>query len=87
MIYLRVTKAGKVGKDGRGNVTSLCGGWGKVGKTAAIRHINNDDIRFYVELVDGKKVRVKVVEREGREYLRTSRDWNKRNNLLNLPPC
>ena len=84
MINLRVTR---VGKEGNGNISSLCGSWGKVGKTAAVRLIKCSDVCFYVESPSGAGETVKVVERNGREYLETSHNRQKENGLAGLPPC
>ena len=79
----RVTETAK---DQDGDITALCGGFGRTSKSAAITEIEKDSTAYYVEEV-APKVYVKVGIREGRKYLTTVADDTHKNNLGNLDDC
>ena len=84
MANLQVTRSGK---DTEGDITALCGSWGRSSKVEAIRDIENNAHRYYVQTAPGSTVDVIVVTRNNRKHLRTDPDWTKKNNLDNLPDC
>lgn len=57
-------------------------------ETAAmvIFDIDYDRRSYYVE-EDGKKVKIVVIRKEDKPYLRTEKDNEESNNLLDLPEC
>jgi hypothetical protein len=75
-------------KDGRGEVTHLCGdaGWGPVAVADAVAQIRAGTIVYY-SLVNGDDARVHVVDAPGGPYLRTAPDRTTANNLDDLPDC
>lgn len=75
----RVTRTGK---DGDGDITSLCGDGFRDSKATAIANINANANAYYVEEV-APRVYVEVVY----GHLRTTADETDANNLDNLPPC
>ena len=84
MAELRVTRTGK---DGHGDITALCGGWGpRVPKSRAIEEIEKGTHAYYVEEVS-PRVYVKVIHGGSGKYLRTEADGQSKNNLDNLPDC
>ena len=83
MADLQVTGSGK---DQDGDITSLCGSWGRTSKAQAIREIEGRVHRYYVAEAS-PAVSVKVRTRGRTKYLTTEADGRSRNNLDNLPPC
>lgn len=83
VIERRVTGSGK---DRQGDITSLCGAWGRRGKDMAIQQIERSTQSYYVE-EERPRVYVDVVTLAGRKHLRTTADSNSANNLDNLPNC
>jgi hypothetical protein len=83
LVERRVSRSGK---DGEGDITSLCGSWGEESKNTVIRQIEASTHDYYVE-EEQPRVRVRVVSEGGRKYLRTTADSTSRNNLDNLPDC
>ena len=75
------------GKDADGDITSLCGSWGAVGKTAAIIEIEAGLNRYYVGGASGSPVDVIVVNGDTGKYLRTDPDRSVADNLGELPDC
>ena len=74
------------GKDQSGDITALCGVWGRSDKATAIRDIDSNT-HFYFVMVAGAGVAVKVVSGPRGRYLRTDPDRTTRNNLDDLPNC
>ena len=74
------------GKDGQGDITALCGDWGRVSKAVAIAEINARANRYYVQEVT-PAVDVTVVNGANGPYLRSTADRTSKNNLDNLPDC
>lgn len=85
MAERRVTKSGK---DREGDITSLCGSWGKENKDSVIRQLEASPPthRYYVE-EEQPSVDVRVVNGLGRKYLRTTPDATSKNNLDKLLDC
>lgn len=59
----------------------------KLPESQAIRDIKDDRWAFYVERPPGHRVDVVVATRLGREYLKTTADGERPDNLLALPEC
>lgn len=79
----------KSGKDRDGDITSLCNHgewWSPRSKAEAIRDIDNDTYRYYVE-EQTPRAYVKVVEVGSKKHLRTTADSTSKNNLDKLPDC
>jgi hypothetical protein len=82
----------QTGKDGEGDITSLCdrgSWWGPVMKADAIRHIETGEHTYHVPWMDGR-TEIRVVRDpsvSGGKYLRTDRDNTSKNNLDDLPNC
>ncbi len=76
----------KTGKDSDGDITSLCGDWGKTLKADAIRQIDNSTYNYYVE-ESGYKSAVHTYTENGKKHLKTYADGTSKNNLDNLPNC
>ena len=78
----------KTGKDSDGDITSLCNdreSWSPVSKADAIRHIENVTHSYWSN--GDIKARIIVATRDGKKYLTTVPDADKKNNLDNLPDC
>lgn len=73
------------GKD-QGDITALCGNFGRVSKATAIHDINNGIHRYYTN-VGGLPANIRVVTVNGIQHLTTHPDGYKPNNLDNLPDC
>lgn len=84
MANLRVTGTGK---DYFGDITSLCGGWGKTNKPVAIRSIELGLHSYYVQDIYGYRANVHVVKGQSGKYLRTDPNSNCSDNLSSLPSC
>lgn len=84
MADLRVTRTGK---DRYGDITALCGGWGRADKAEAIRHIESGLHKYYVEDVHYRRANVHVVNGPTGKYLRTDPNSSCSDNLDNLPDC
>lgn len=79
----------RTGKDEDGDIISLCdagASWSPRRKADAIRDIESDTYRYYVE-EESPRTYVRVVNEGGKKYLRTTADRTSRNNLDNLPNC
>ena len=76
-----------IDKADDGDITALCGTWGRAPKAEAIRHIDNRTQTYFVLMVDGSRVGVVVVDDPSGRYLRTDPDETLRNNLSDLPRC
>lgn len=75
------------GKDADGDITSVCGSWGKTSKSAAIAEIETGVNRYYVDGASGSQVDVIVVDGDTGKYLRTDPDGSVADNLGELPDC
>lgn len=75
------------GKDRDGDITSLCGGWGRVTKAAAIREIELRTNSYFVQDRLGRRADVQVVNGATGKYLRTDPNSSCSDNLDNLPDC
>ena len=75
------------GKDGEGDITSLCGSWGSSTKTQAIADIELDLHRYYTHAANGTEADVEVVNGTTGKYLRTDPDKSLADNLGDLPDC
>jgi len=76
---------------GHRHISAVCVGWGylKVQKEAVVHDLRNPDGHRYYTLVDGR-ADVHVVKCplcDERDYLTTSPDSTRANNLLSLPRC
>lgn len=74
------------GKDGRGNITKVCGAWGSVSTAQAIVDIRSGTHRYFVELNNNTTALIEVVSANP-PYLRTNWDRTTRNNLDDLQNC
>ena len=77
----------RTSKDLDGDITALCGDWGKTFKYTAIAEINQNPGCYYVQQPGTLPVDVIVVLGPTGPYLRTTADQYDANNLDNLPPC
>ena len=75
------------GKDRDGDITALCGGWGRVEKATAIIHIESGWHRYFVQDQFRRQADVIVVNGPYRSYLRTDPNSSCSDNLDNLPNC
>ena len=73
-------------KDQDGDITALCGDFGRTPKSKAITEIEADWRAYHVQVVE-PAVMVRVKVREGKKYLATETDGSHKNNLGNLPDC
>src|SRR5690606_598119 len=76
----RVTRTAK---DRDGDITALCGDWGRQGKWLAIGDIEGGVHSYFVDRA-GHRSPVRVRREAGRTYLRTDADATSANNLDNL---
>ena len=76
----------RTGKNTDGDITALCGGWGRSSSADAIRDIDNGTHTYYVQQPGTARSNVIVVDDTPR-YLRTTPDSSSQNNLDNLPDC
>ena len=75
------------GKDRDGDITALCGTWGRVSKQTAIREIENRLHRYFVQDRLGRQANVIVVNGQYGKHLRTDPNSSCSDNLDNLPNC
>ena len=80
----RVTRTGK---DSDGDITALCGAWGRTSKADAIREIEIRLYAYYVQDGYGRTADVHVVNGPTGKYLRTDPNSSCADNLDNLPNC
>ena len=80
----RVTSTGK---DSDGDITALCGSWGRTNKALAIFEIESRVHTYYVQDRLGLRANVLVVEGQRGKYLRTDPNSLCSDNLDNLPNC
>ena len=84
MASRRVTQTGK---DTYGDITALCGPWGRASKAEAIRDIESGWHNYYVQDHLGRQAGVHVVNGPTGKYLRTDPNAACSDNLDNLPNC
>ena len=84
MAERRVTSTGK---DHQGDITALCGSWGRTSKRDAIREIENRICTYYVQDRYSRRADVRVVNGPTGKYLRTDPNSSCSDNLDNLPDC
>ena len=84
MAYRRTTQTGK---DRYGDITALCGLWGRVRKAEAIRDIELKRHNYYVQDRFGRQAGVHVVSGPTGKYLRTDPNAASSDNLDSLPNC
>ena len=82
MANRQVTRTGKTS----GDITALCGGWGRANKTEAIRDIETGTHSYFVHEITPPTA-VSVVNGPNGKYLRSDADRTSKNNLDNLPNC
>lgn len=75
------------GKDRDGDITALCGSFGRASKAQAIADIRQDPKAYYVQVSGVGAVDIRVVNGASGPYLRTDPDKTSRNNLDDLPDC
>ena len=75
------------GKDAYGDITALCGSWGRASKAEAIRDIEYRLHRYYVQDMYGRQADVHVVNGPRGRYLRTDPNATCSDNLDSLPNC
>ena len=80
----RVTRTGK---DQDGDITAMCGAWGRRSKADAIRDIENNTAAYFVQDAAGRMADVHVVRGPTGKYLRTDPNSSCSDNLDNLPNC
>ena len=84
MATRRVTRTGK---DPYGDITALCGLWGRASKSDAIRHIEFRVHSYYVQDRLGRQAGVHVVNGPTGKHLRTDPNSACSDNLESLPNC
>ncbi len=84
MANRQVTRSGK---DRDGDITALCGGFGRREKADAIRDIESGTHRYYVQDQFGRTADVHVVNGQTGKYLRTDPNSRCSDNLDNIPNC
>ena len=84
MASRRVTQTGK---DTYGDITALCGPWGRASKPGAIRDIEFGWHNYYVQDRLGRQAGVHVVNGPTGKYLRTDPNSACSDNLDSLPNC
>jgi len=80
----------RTGKDRDGDITKLCNTgqfWSPRSKQDVINDIECGTHRYYVPWTHSEKTWIRVVNNNGRKYLRTDRDHTTKNNLDDLPDC
>ncbi len=80
----RVTSTGK---DRDGDITALCGSWGRSPKAFAIMEIEGGVHTYYVQDRHYRRANVRVVHGPRGKYLRTDPNSSCSDNLDNLPNC
>ena len=75
------------GKDGDGDITSLCGSWGSASKASAISDIEGGVHTYYVQDARYRRADVQVVQGTTGKYLRSDPNSDCSDNLDNLPDC
>ena len=84
MAQRRVTRTGK-NRDG--DITALCGAWGRSPKSVAISDIEYRRHSYFVQDARGRRAEVRVVNGPNGKYLRTDPNAACTDNLDNLPDC
>lgn len=78
----------QTGKDRDGDITALCGDWGRVSKSTAISELRPPAKHtYFVEDSRRRRANVEVVNGPTGQYLRTDPNSSCSDNLDNLPNC
>ena len=77
----------RTGKDLHGDITALCGRWGRRSKAEAISDIESGRHTYFVQDAFGRRANVQVVNGRTGKYLRTDPNAISSDNLDNLPNC
>lgn len=80
----RVTSSGK---DRDGDITALCGVWGRTSKADAIREIDYKVHTYYVQDAYSRRANILAVNGSRGRYLRTDPNTSCSDNLDSLPNC
>ena len=80
----RVTSTGK---DSYGDITALCGPWGRASKAVAITDIEHGWHTYFVQDYYGRRADVHVVNGTSGKYLRSDPNSSCSDNLGSLPNC
>ena len=75
------------GKDSQGDITALCGSWGRATKGEAIRQIDIQIHTYYVQDIYNRRADVHVANGPTGRYLRTDPNSSCSDNLASLPNC
>lgn len=75
------------GKDGSGDVTTLCGPWGTAPKAAAIMDIQFGRHRYFTRHPDGSETEIDVVDGVTGPSLRCRPGGALASDLQSLPDC
>ena len=75
------------GKDLHGDITALCGWWGRTSKATAIIEIEQGWHTYFVQDAYYRRANVQVVNGRTGKYLRTDPNAACSDNLDNLPNC
>lgn len=75
-------------KNSDGDITHIANpsSWGTVSKADAIKHIDGNDYRYFVNEA-GYESDVHVYTQNGVKHIKTYADATSKNNLDNLPDC
>ena len=77
----------RTGKDLHGDITALCGWWGRTSKANAISEIELGWHTYFVQDALGRRANVQVVNGPTGKYLRTDSNALCSDNLDSLPNC
>lgn len=77
----------RTGKDLYGDITALCGWWGRCSKADAIQDIERRWHTYYVLDSYDRRANVQVVNGRTGKYLRTDPNATCSDNLDNRPNC
>ena len=75
------------GKDLHGDITALCGRWGRTSRATAIIEIEQGRHTYFVQDAYSRRANVQVVNGPTGKYLRTDPNALCSDNLDNLPNC
>ena len=84
---MAVRQVVRTGKDTSGDITALCGSWGRTSKALAIMEIENRWNTYFVQDAYGRRADVHVVNGASGKYLRTDPNSSCSDNLSSLPNC
>lgn len=79
----------QTGKDRDGDITAMCGDWGRVSKSTAISEIDATPPKhtYFVQDGQGRRANVHVANGSTGKYLRTDPNSSCSDNLQSLPSC